>query len=89
MSLNNTPGPIQICPTKAKHCGNYSKNIPGSSGNVVITGMTQSQILRHLVIMETNRRGAKWVQRNVPTNKYGSRAGAPHGYGSSPKNDLS
>lgn len=83
-----TGGPIRICDSKLRNCNNYSKGLPGSSGNVVITGMTQSQILQHLVVMQTNRRGARWVQRDTPTNGYGSRAGAPYGYGESPKNQL-
>ena len=51
--------------------------------------MTQSQILTRLVNLQQYRRGATWVQTNAPTNQYGSRAGAPYGYGESPKNQLS
>ena len=87
-NLPTTGGPIRICDSKLRNCNNYSKALPGSSGNVVLTGMTQSQILQHLVVMQTNRRGARWVQRDTPTNGYGSRAGAPYGYGESPKNQL-
>ena len=84
-----TGGPIRICDSKLRNCNYYSKNITGSSGNVVITGQTQSQILTRLVNLEQYRRGATWVQINAPTNQYGSRAGAPYGYGESPKNQLS
>ena len=88
-NLPTTGGPIRICDTKFRSCNNITKSLPGTSGNVVITGLTQSEILKRLVEMQTNRRGARWVKRNAPTNGYGSRSGAPHGYGSSPKNDLS
>ena len=50
--------------------------------------MTQSQILQNLVVNQSYHRGARWVKRNAPTNGYGSRAGAPYGYGESPKNDF-
>lgn len=89
MSLPTTGGPIRICDSRLRNCNYYTKGLPGSSGNVVITGMTQSQILSRLVNLEQYRRGATWVKRNVPTNGYGSRAGAPYGYGESPKNQLS
>ena len=83
---NTTNGTINICDSRLRVCKHYNKELPGSSGNVVITGMTQSQILKNLVINQTTHRGAKWVQINAPTNSYGSRAGAPYGYGESPKN---
>jgi hypothetical protein len=86
---NTTSGPINICDLRLRVCKHYDKGLPGSSGNVVITGMTQSQILTRLVNLEQYRRGARWVQINAPTNQYGSRAGAPYGYGESPKNQLS
>ncbi len=76
--------PINICNSKLRNCNNYSKKLPGSSGNVVITGNTNSQLLSNL----SYKGYGKWVQRNAPTNAYGSRTGAPYGYGSSPKNDL-
>jgi hypothetical protein len=84
-----TGGPINICDSRLRNCNYYTKSLPGSSGNVVITGMTQSQILTRLVNLQQYRRGATWVQINAPTNQYGSRAGAPYGYGESPKNQLS
>jgi len=87
-NLPTTGGPIRICDSRLRVCKHYNKSLPGSSGNVVITGMTQSQILNHLVINQSTIRGAKWVQINAPTNGYGSRAGAPYGYGESPKNDF-
>ena len=86
--LPNTGGPIRICDSRLRACKHYSKNITGSSGNVVITGQTQSQILQNLVVNQSYHRGARWVKRNAPTNGYGSRAGAPYGYGESPKNDF-
>lgn len=86
---NTTGGPIRICDSKLRNCNYYTKSLPGSSGNLVITGMTQSQILTRLVNLEQYRRGARWVQRDTPTNGYGSREGAPYGYGESPKNQLS
>ena len=52
-----TGGPIRICDSKLRNCNYYSKNITGSSGNVVITGQTQSQILTRLVNLEQYRRG--------------------------------
>ncbi len=85
---NTTNGTINICDSRLRNCNYYTKSLPGSSGNVVITGQTQSQILQHLVVNQSYRRGARWVQRNAPTNGYGSRAGAPYGYGESPKNDF-
>lgn len=86
---NTTGGPIRICDSKLRNCNYYTKGLPGSSGNVVITGMTQSQILQNFVVNQSYHRGARFVKRNVPTNGYGSRAGAPYGYGESPKNQLS
>jgi hypothetical protein len=88
MSQVKTGGPIRICDSRLRSCKHYNKSLPGSSGNVVITGMTQSQILSNLVNLQQYQRGAKWVQINAPTNGYGSRAGAPYGYGESPKNDF-
>jgi hypothetical protein len=83
-----TGGPIRICDSRLRACKHYSKNINGSSGNVVITGQTQSLILQNLVVNQSYHRGARWMKRNAPTNGYGSRAGAPYGYGESPKNDF-
>ena len=85
---NTTGGPIRSCDSRLRGCSHYTKSLPGSSGNVVITGSTQSQILTRLVYLQQYQRGAKWVQINSPTNGYGSRAGAPYGYGESPKNDF-
>jgi hypothetical protein len=85
---NTTRGPIKKCDSRLRSCKHYSKNLPGSSGNVVITGMTQTQILGRLINLQQYQRRAKWVQINAPTNGYGSRAGAPYGYGESPKNDF-
>lgn len=87
-NLPTTGGPIRICDSRLRGCSHYTKSLPGSSGNVVITGSTQSQILTRLVYLQQYQRGAKWVQINSPTNGYGSRAGAPYGYGESPKNDF-
>ena len=83
---NTTSGPINICDSRLRVCKHYNKELPGSSGNVVITGQTQSQILQNLVVNQSYHRGARWVKINAPTNSYGSRAGAPYGYGESPKN---
>lgn len=83
-----TGGPIRMCDTRFQGCRHYNKSLPGSSGNIVITGSTQSEILTRLVNLQQYQRGARWVQINAPTNQYGSRAGAPHGYGQSPKNDF-
>jgi hypothetical protein len=83
---NTTRGPITKCDSKFRNCNNYNKALPGSSGNLVLTGMTQSQILTTLVNIQSYSRGARWVKTYVPTNGYGSRAGAPYGYGQSPKN---
>jgi len=87
MTQVKTGGPIRMCDSKFRGCNHYSKDLPGSSGNVVITGMTQSQLLSSLVNLQYQR-GAKWVQINAPTNAYGSRAGAPYGYGQSPQNQF-
>jgi hypothetical protein len=76
-NLPTTGGPIRICDSRLRSCKHYSKNLPGSSGNVV-----------RLINLQQYQRRAKWVQINAPTNGYGSRAGAPYGYGESPKNDF-
>jgi hypothetical protein len=81
---NQKSRPISICGSKKLICNNHSKHIPGSSGNVVITGSNRPQILSTLA----NKGFGKWVQINAPTNMYGSRTGAPHGFGESPKNHL-
>jgi len=81
-------GPINVCDSRFRNCNNYSKLLPGSSGNIVITGQTQSQALTRIINLEQYTRGSKWVQINSPTNQYGSRAGAPNGYGESPKNNF-
>jgi hypothetical protein len=79
-------GPITKCDSKFRNCNNYNKSLPGSSGNLVLTGMTQSQNLTTLVNIQQYSRGARWVIKYAPINEYGSREGAPHGYGQSPKN---
>ena len=79
-------GPIRRCGTKYQRCYNYSKQIPGSSGNVVITGGSRAQLVSEM--SGFGKIFGKFVQRDAPTYGYGSRAGAPYGYGKSPKNDL-
>ena len=85
---NGTGGPINICNTKERNCNNYSKTLPGSSGNMVITGMTRATQITTAVNVQQYVRGARWVKQNAPVNQFGSRAGAPAGYGQPIRNSF-
>tara|TARA_A100001015_G_scaffold312707_1_gene418425 strand:+ start:3529 stop:5490 length:1962 start_codon:yes stop_codon:yes gene_type:complete len=73
---------------KRKICNSFSKRLPGSSGNIVITNLTQASRYTQLIKNESIIRNAKWRIGNYPTNMYGQRPGGPNGFGSSPKNDF-
>jgi hypothetical protein len=85
---NSRGGPINICGTKTRNCNNYGKNLPGSSGNQVITGWTRATQITTAVNVQQYVRGARWVRENVDVNQFGSRAGAPAGYGQPIRNSF-
>lgn len=87
IQINLLPVPTsKICKTKL--CNNFSKKLPGSSGNIVITNMTQASRYSQIIRNQSLVRNAKWNIKNYPTNAYGQRPGGPYGFGSSPKNNF-
>jgi hypothetical protein len=83
--FTNRPGPINYCNSRFAKC-NINKKTNFSSGNITIQGT--SNALRFSSIINTYGRGAKptFVTRQI--NQYGSVAGGPGGFGSSPSNHF-
>lgn len=79
-------GPIQSCISRFKNCNKYSKNLPGSSGNLVKTDLTLPMRITRLINYQSTLRNAQWNEKYVPLNAYGQRPGGPNGYGQPIKN---
>ena len=81
-------GPIQICNSRFRNCNAFNKNMPGSSGTVVVNSQTIAEKMSTLIQYQSQIRNKKWTVKNVPVNVYGQRAGGPTGYGQPIRNKF-
>jgi hypothetical protein len=55
---------------------------------MVINGQTLAEKMSTLIQYQSQIRNKKWTVKNMPTNVYGQRAGAPSGYGQAIRNKF-
>ena len=92
ITIDENPVPVPQskirCNYKRFNCNNYSKNLPSSSGNIVVPQKTAAMQYARDIRIQTYFKGAKWQLVPEKVNEFGRKAGGPGGYGGPPKNNF-